>query len=107
LFIVFDDVEYAELAFRDARNLVMYYRHQSQTKQETSRKNNQRKKKEHHWVHRKNNNERSIQFNNDRHENDIDLSFKYNHCPSGFYSKQHRRHLSSFDHYYKRRSMLY
>jgi hypothetical protein len=45
LFIVFDDVEYAELAFRDARDLVMYYRYESQMIKESLRKNNKRKKK--------------------------------------------------------------
>ena len=44
MFIVFDDVEYAELAFRNARDLVMYYRYQSQIIEETLRKNNKRKK---------------------------------------------------------------
>jgi hypothetical protein len=49
LFIVFDDVEYAELAFRDAQNLVMYYRQQGQlmkeTKRNRKRRDNQRLKK--------------------------------------------------------------
>lgn len=39
--IVFDDVEYVELAFRDARNLVKSYRQQNQMNKET---NNKRKK---------------------------------------------------------------
>jgi hypothetical protein len=49
LFIVFDDVEYAELAFRDAHNLVMYYRQQGQLTKEPvrnrKRTDNQRLKK--------------------------------------------------------------
>jgi hypothetical protein len=48
-FIVFDDVEYAELAFRDAQNLVMYYRQQGQLTKEPIRNrkktNNRRLKK--------------------------------------------------------------
>ncbi len=45
MLIVFDDVEYAELPFRDARDLVMYYRYESQMIEESLRKNNKRKKK--------------------------------------------------------------
>ncbi len=45
-FVVFDDVEYAELAFRDARDLVIYYRRLSQRTNETLRDNYKRKKKD-------------------------------------------------------------
>ncbi len=95
--LVFDDVEYAELAFRDARDLVMYYRRQSQMIEETVRKNTKRKK----------NNQRSNQFNNDRHSHGIHLSSNPYQYSSLSYSKQYRHGLPSFNHRYKRSSMLY
>ncbi|CAF2692406.1 unnamed protein product [Rotaria sp. Silwood2] len=100
---VFDDVEYAELTFRYARDLVMYYRHQNQIiKKETLRKKNKRKTIDNHWFHIKKNNNRSIQFSHDRHSNNIDLSFNHYHSPLLSHSKQHRHCLSTFNHHYYR-----
>ncbi len=62
MFIVFDDVEYAELAFRDAHNLVMFYRQQSQLIN-----NNKRKKKDYHRS-------KKFKLNNNLHSYDVDLS---------------------------------
>ncbi|CAF0956110.1 unnamed protein product [Adineta steineri] len=99
LFIVFDDVEYAELAFREARDLVMYYRQQSQIVEEILRKNNKRKRKDNYWIQSKKNNQKSIQFNDNRNDHNIQLSFRHKNFSSQSYSKQHhyhsrRRHMS-------------
>ncbi|CAF4937640.1 unnamed protein product, partial [Rotaria sp. Silwood1] len=93
---IFDDVEYAELTFRYARDLVMYYRHQSHIIKERLRKPNRRKKK---------NNLRSIRFSYDRHTNNIDLSSNHHHYhfrPFLSHPKQYHHYLSKFDHHYYR-----
>jgi len=41
--IGFDDVEYAELPFRDARNLIIYYRQQNQMIKEINKKRKKKK----------------------------------------------------------------
>ncbi|CAF3776443.1 unnamed protein product [Rotaria sordida] len=98
---VFYDVEYAELSFRYARHLVMFYCHQTQFIRQTLRKNNKRKEKQNnHWFHIKKNNSRSIQFSYYRHDNNIDLSSNDNHCLLLSHPKQYRRCLSTFDHHY-------
>ncbi|CAF0846032.1 unnamed protein product [Adineta steineri] len=89
---VFDDVEYAELAFREARDLVMYYRQQSQIVEEILRKNNKRKRKDNSWIHSKKNNQKSIQFNDNRNDHNIQLSFRHKNSSSQSYSKQHHYH---------------
>ena len=43
--LVFDDVEYTELAFRDAHDLVLYYRGQGRATQEPMRDNTNKRKK--------------------------------------------------------------
>ncbi|CAF0860253.1 unnamed protein product [Adineta steineri] len=90
---VFDDVEYAELAFREARDLVMYYRQQSQIVEEILRKNNKRKRKDNHWIHSKKNNQKSNQFNDNRNDHNIQLSFRHKNSSSQSYSKQHHYHF--------------
>ena len=107
MFIVFDDVEYAELPFRNARDLVMYYRRQSQIMKESLRKTNKRKKKINHWFRFKRNEQKSVQFTYDRHHsNNIDLSSNHSRRPLVSHLKQHVRFLFSYDHHYRGSSKL-
>lgn len=88
MFIVFDDVEYAELAFRDAQNLVMFYRQQSHLIKENFRNNNKRKKKDYHRS-------KKFKLNNNLHSYDVHLS------SDRYFSRSKRNHrcystMSSF-----------
>jgi hypothetical protein len=106
--VVFDDVEYAELPFRDARNLVTYYRHQSQMIEETLRINNKRKKKNDQWFSQKKNIKKSKTLNhNDRRNHGINSSSDSYQCASSSHFNRHRHCLASFDHRSNRNGNLF